>query len=220
MALYLPIRAISRSQQVRIGKEKITRDKTHYVDISDGAIRRDLEHYQALGSLIEVGPLSASNVGGSPVVSVERTFTETTGAGTYTGNVTLPAGATLVDIIVHQVALWTATTSATMIVGDAADDDGFFTGIDLKATDLLAGEALTLTAPGGQQGVYITPGAGAAHATAEDANFQLSKLYDAAERTITGKVTTVGAAGNAGRTRLTVVYSLPVASDIAAATKA
>lgn len=146
------------------------------------------------------------------IVAVERAFTETTGAGVYTGTVSVPAGATILDIIVNGVALWTATTSATLKVGDAADDDGFFTAVDLKATDLLAGESLSLTAPGGQHGAYVVPGA------ADDA-FQVSARYAAAARLIKGIVTTVGAAGSAGRTRMTVVYSTPRTADVGAATK-
>ena len=100
------------------------------------------------------------------------------------------------------------TTSATMKVGDAADDDGIFTGIDLKATDLLAGESLSLYQAGGKQGADLgdaaTPGT------------QMSRRYLSTARVISGIVTTVGAAGSAGRTRLTVVYSL---STPAAATK-
>lgn len=151
--------------------------------------------------------------GGSVAYCKEVTFTETTGAGTYTGSVDLPAGATLIDIIVNGVALWTATTSATMKVGDATDDDGYFTAVDLKATDLLAGESISLLAPGGQQGAYVVPGA-------TDDAYQVSARYSASARTISGVVTTVGAAGNAGRTRMTVIYSAPVSDDVAAASKA
>lgn len=61
MALYLPIRAISRSQNVRVGGQKITVDSTAYVDISDGATRRELHHHQAIGAVIVVGGLSATN---------------------------------------------------------------------------------------------------------------------------------------------------------------
>ena len=53
----------------------------------------------------------------------EVLFTETTGAGTYTGTISLPAGSTLIDIQVQSTALWDTATSATMIVGDA-DDEG------------------------------------------------------------------------------------------------
>lgn len=144
---------------------------------------------------------------GTPVVAKRGNFAETTGAGTYTWSMTLPANAVLLDIIVHATSLWTATTSATLIVGDGDDDDGFFAATNLKATDLLAGESLSLAQAGGKEGAYI-------------ANSQVSKRRDASDRTITAKVTTVGAAGNGGSTSVTVVYSLPVSADITAATKA
>jgi hypothetical protein len=132
----------------------------------------------------------------SGVVCEEVTFEETAGAGVYTGAIAVPAGATIHDIIVNGVALWAATTSATLIVGDGTDDDGYFTGVNLKATDLLAGESLSFALAGGKAGAYI-------------ANSQVSPRYAAAARTITAKVTTVGAAGATGRTRVTVVYSAP-----------
>jgi hypothetical protein len=140
------------------------------------------------------------------VHAVESTFEETTGAGVYTASRTLPAGATLIDVIVNGVALWTATTSAAMVVGDATDPDGYYTAIDLKATDLLAGESVSFALAGGQAGAYI-------------ANSQVSPRYAAGSRVISGIVTTVGAAGNAGRTRMTVIYSTPYAAAIVAATK-
>lgn len=137
----------------------------------------------------------------------ERTFTETTGAGTYTGSVTVPAGATILDIIVNGVALWDTATSATMKVGDATDDDGYYTAINLKATDLLAGESISFALAGGKAGAYI-------------ANSQVSPRYSASERVISGVVTTVGASGSAGRTRMTVVWALPGGGSALAATKA
>jgi hypothetical protein len=144
------------------------------------------------------------SVTGRPVEAAEVTFTETAGAGTYTGSVSIPAGATIHDIIVNGVALWTAATSAVMIVGDAADPDGFYTAVDLKATDLLAGESISFALAGGKAGAYI-------------ANSQVSPRYSASARVITGSVVTVGGSGTAGRTRMTVVWSLPTAT---AATKA
>lgn len=132
----------------------------------------------------------------------EAVFTETTGAGTYTGTVTVPAGGIVLDVQVHGIALWTATTSALMVVGDAGTADGFFTSTNLKATDLLAGEVNNFEHPGGKAGVYIAS--------------EQRVLYSATSRLITGTVVTVGAAGNAGRTRLVVVYAVPFSS---AATK-
>lgn len=146
-----------------------------------------------------------ASLGGTPIYAVERTFTETSGAGTYTGAVTVPAGATILDIIVNGVALWDNAGNATMKVGDT-DDDGYFIGVNLKATDLLAGESISFESAGGKAGAYI-------------ANSQVSPRYSASARTINGIVTTTGAGGSAGQTRMTVVYSLPVEADIAAATK-
>lgn len=133
---------------------------------------------------------------GSGVVAEEILLTETAAAGVYTGEVAMPAGATLVDVIVNGVALWAATTSATLIVGDGDDPDGFFTGVNLKATDLLAGESLSLALAGGKAGAYI-------------ANSQVSPRYSATAREVIAEVTTVGAAGATGRTRVVVVYTLP-----------
>lgn len=134
------------------------------------------------------------------------TFTETTGAGVYTGSVSLPAGATLLDVIIDGVALWAATSSATMIVGDDTDDNGVYDAINLKATDLLAGESLSFAQSGGKAGAYNV-----------GTNTHWSSRYSASARSITGKITTVGASGSTGRTRMTVVYCLP---RVKAATKA
>lgn len=133
----------------------------------------------------------------------EVTFTETTGAGTYTGSVTVPAGATILDILITFVAVWTATTSATMKVGDT-DDDGFFTGLNLKTAGPNVSASFSFTHSAA--GVYI-------EAT------RVFNRYSASAHTISGIVTTVGAAGNAGRTRMTVVWSVPASGDITAASK-
>ena len=125
----------------------------------------------------------------------EMVFTEE-GAGVYTDSVTLPAGAFILDIQVHAVALWAAGTSATLIVGDD-DPDGFYTGVNLKATDLLAGQALTFAQQGGKAGAYLI-------------STHVTNAYDAAAREITASVTSVGA-GAAGETHVLVLYT--VASD-------
>jgi len=129
------------------------------------------------------------------VVAVERTFTETAGAGTYTGSVAVPAGATIHDIIVNGVALWTNAGAVSMIVGDVADDNGYFDAVNLKATDLLAGESISFALAGGKAGAYI-------------ANSQVSPRYSATARTISGIITAASTGGGAGRTRMTVIYSV------------
>lgn len=138
------------------------------------------------------------------VYGVEATFAEN-GAGTYTAAVPVPAGATILDIIINGVALWAAGTSATLKVGDVADDDGYYTAVNLKATDLLAGESLAFDAAGGKAGAYI-------------ANAQVSPRYSSTARVVSGIVTSVGA-GTTGRTRMTVLIHLPVTADIVAATQ-
>lgn len=123
------------------------------------------------------------------------------GAGTYTGRFTMPANAVLLDVTIHAEALWTAATSAIMKVGDTVDDDGIAIGVDLKATDLLANESLSLYQLGGKQGADIgdaaTPGT------------QMSRRSLTTSRTLGAIVTSVGA-GTAGRTRVDFVYSVAV----------
>ncbi len=138
------------------------------------------------------------------VAAVEATFTEN-GAGTYTAAIPIPAGASILDILVNGVVLWAAATSATLTVGDAGTSDGYYTGVNLKATDLLAGESLSFAQAGGKAGAYI-------------ANSQVSPRYSATARVVSGVVTSVGA-GAAGVTRMTVIYHLPVAADVVAATQ-
>ena len=149
------------------------------------------------------------SVNGAPVVvAKEVTFAEN-GAGTYTGSVSVPAGATILDIQLRSTALWAAATSATMKVGDAADDDGWYTAVNLKATDLLVGEVVRFNSTGGKEGAYVVTTTG-----------ELEKSYNSAATVVTGVVTSVGA-GTAGRTRMLVVYApASVTGEATAATKA
>ena len=144
------------------------------------------------------GGVEAAPAGG--VVAKVLTFTETSGDGIYTGTIALPAGSRIIDIGVDGTALWTASTSASLIVGDDADPDGFFTATDLKATDLLDGEANTLEHPGGKAGAYIVS--------------EQRMLYQATARNIVAVLTKVGT-GTAGRTRVYVVYAVAIATTVA-----
>lgn len=62
MAQYLPIRAFNRSQQVRIGKQKVLPTATTFIDIDDPVQRKEFGHHSSIGSVYVVGPLSASDV--------------------------------------------------------------------------------------------------------------------------------------------------------------
>lgn len=126
-------------------------------------------------------------------------------AGVYTASLTLPAGAHLIDILVEGVALWNNGTSATLKVGDAAVDDGYYTAVNLKATDLLAGESISFAQAGGKAGSYI-------------ANSQVSPRYSATERVISAIVTTVGTVPTTGETRVAVIWTQPAAESRTEAT--
>ena len=141
---------------------------------------------------------TVGQAGAASVQAMQARFIEN-GAGTYTADFVLPAYSTLIDIIVEGEALWTAATSAALIVGDAADPAGWLASINLKATDLLAGESIALGSTqvrGGNAGAYISVGT----------STHINRRFSSAERTITAKVTSVGA-GTAGRTVVTVLYS-------------
>jgi len=152
---------------------------------------------------VEFVPNTIANL----IQAKEVTFTEVAGSGVYTGSVSLPAGSTIVDIIVHAVALWTAETSALMIVGDVADPNGFFDAVNLKATDLAAGESISFSHAGGKHGNDL-----------EVADGHVKRRYLATARVISGEITTVDGAeaGGLGRTRMTVLWIAPSTETVAA----
>tara|TARA_Y100000593_G_C4131722_1_gene247731 strand:- start:53 stop:532 length:480 start_codon:yes stop_codon:yes gene_type:complete len=127
-------------------------------------------------------------------------------AGVYSISTVIPAGAYIQDVQVHTDTLWDSGTSATLIVGDSDDDDGFYTGVNAKATDLVANEVLSFYHLGGKQGAYITDNNG------------VMTQYSSSARTVTAQMTTVGAT-TAGVTRIVVIWVKPtdtVASDFVA----
>lgn len=129
----------------------------------------------------------------------EVTFTETAGAGTYTGSITVPAGAYLVDVLVHGVAVWDNGGNASMDVGDVANANGMFIITSIKAAgDLVAGETLGMgtALDGGETGDDVSGNSWA-------------RRYLASERIISGVITTTGAGGSSGRTRMVVIYTDP-----------
>ena len=136
----------------------------------------------------------------------EVTVTETGGALTYTGSVTVPAGSYLVDIILHGTAVWNNAGAVTGKVGDVAVTDGIFTGIDMKATDLIAAEGLAASGVAGSAG---------GKAGADLANSQWSRRWLATERVISLIITAASTGGSTGRTRMLVLYAAPAATSAA-----
>lgn len=150
------------------------------------------------------------------------------GAGTYNFDVFVPAGAIILDIIVAAEALWTAATSAALNVGDyaasevngynkigsAIDADGFFSNVNLKATDLTQGQHLTLTRTGGMQGVYLPSLLiGSDVLPTQFGDVHALQLVDGVDRYVRFQVVSVGA-GTAGRTYVALYYAMPPAKDI------
>jgi hypothetical protein len=154
---------------------------------------------------INITPLIERNRASGNIITKVVTFTENATNTVHTGSVVLPPTAWLHNIQVLSSVLWTGGT-ATMKVGDTADDDGYFTGIDLKATDLLVGEVLDTspsTSWGGKEGAYLVAASGRRGPAAT--NF--AKYY-AAGSTIAGIVTVGTPATTAGRTFMAVTYSV------------
>lgn len=126
-------------------------------------------------------------------------------AGVYTVDIHLQSDSVILDIGVVAESLWNPGGNATMDVGDAADPNGFFTSINLKATDLLAGESINFAATGGKQGAYF------AGTTLINAHWE--QRYSASDRTISFVLTTTGAAPTTGSTLCYVSWMKAVPSQ-------
>lgn len=152
------------------------------------------------GNLADLNSLAGVGAVGQ-VVAKMITFTENTVNTTFTGSINVPAGAYLLDVIIHAVALWNDGTAASMIVGDATDPNGFYDAVDLKATDLAAGEQARIGQTGGLEGADFDGG--------ESAGDQIRRGYLAASRVVTGVVTVTDKDGTTGVTHMVVVYVVP-----------
>jgi hypothetical protein len=149
--------------------------------------------------------------GGSPVLCQRMEFKVAQGgaAGTLDAAVTLPAGAMLLDVVVHSAALWNAGTSAALDVGDDTDPDGYFAAFDMKATDMLVGESVSFVGHGGKPGAYIVGTLPTGH---------WESRWQAAARTVQAKLTLVGTTATTGETYVDVFYVLPSAAHTVQAT--
>ena len=118
------------------------------------------------------------------------------------GQVKVPANSYILDVQVHGVSLWVSGAAVAMIVGDGDDDNGFHASTDLKATDLLVGEANTMEHPGGLAGAYTA--------------VQQRVFYSASARTVIAKLTLANnaTAASAGETRVLVMYCCPPTDSV------
>ena len=156
---------------------------------------------QTLDAPVLTAPASTST---GLIITKQVLFSETASAVSHTASIAIPAGAVLHGIRVIAGALWGAG-AAVLKVGDTADDDGYFTGVNLKATDLLVGEVLDTTNSslwGGKEGAYLVAATGRRGPTTD--NFG---SYYAAGSNIVATVTVTTPAVTTGRTVLVVTYS-------------
>lgn len=150
-----------------------------------------------------ITPVITGNGGSGFTVAKTALFTEDATSLTHTATITIPAGATLIDIIVVPQVLWTGGTAA-FTCGDANAATGWFTSADLKATDLILGERLQASNAnnwGGVNGAYLT--------TAGRFGQQSTTMiggYCPTAYSVIGVVTVGTPATTAGRTRMTVLY--------------
>jgi hypothetical protein len=133
----------------------------------------------------------------------EFTFTETTGVdSTYTATLVVPAGYTVYDILFGNTVLWDAATTASLIVGDGDDADGYYAATNVKTTPAVP--------TGGNWGFNLH----------DDGNVFTDGKYYAAEGLITAVITTDdNGTHEAGRSRM-AVYMSPGSKTVTAATKA
>lgn len=132
-------------------------------------------------------------------------------AGVHTLAFYLPPTAILLDVAAIGLALWNQGTSASMLAGDAADADGFFVATDMKATELLAGEAIFFRAGTAMAGGRI--GAYCANSQWAVGGGSTSGVYRTTARVITFTLTTVGTAATTGSTLCGIEYVLPSGSE-------
>lgn len=134
-------------------------------------------------------------------------FTEDGSGSSYTGTIEIPAGALVHDVCITNLVVWNGT-SASLVIGDDDDPNGWIEATDLKATDLVVGEVMCAAddgAWGGKNGAYLTTAGRRGRITG---GIDSGWYYSAASEVIF--LVTPGAAdGSAGRAFAWVTYSVP-----------
>lgn len=136
----------------------------------------------------------------------QAAFVEDATTLTHTATFLIPAGSTLLDIIVTPQVLWTSSGTVNFTCGDANSANGWFTNTNLKATDLILGERLQASSStqwGGVNGSYLdsTTGRFGRQSTT------MIGGYCPTATSVIGVVTVSVASTTVGRTFMTVIYS-------------
>lgn len=136
MAEYLPIRALNRSQNVRINKARVSSTTTSYVDLSDPVQRKEFSKHSAIGAVFPVGSISTSLIvtldglgvtvkGGTEektlVVAAGELFNRSTGAVILTGATELEITKTTTKPRIDNIVVKLSTGVASIQTGTAAE---------------------------------------------------------------------------------------------------
>ncbi len=158
----------------------------------------------------EASPIVTGDAGSGVVFAKTVLFTEDATSVTHTGTIVVPAGATLLDIYIVPQVLWTGGT-ASISVGDVNSATGWFQATNLKATDLILGERLQASQAVATDGSYGGAKEGAYVTTAGRFGQQTTNMiggYCPTAYSVIGVVTVGTPATTAGRTRMTVLWTI------------
>lgn len=177
-------------------------------------VNLDLEVRNASGvlqfTLLSQEPMASSTAPAGAVAAYTATFAETATGVSHVASIAIPAGSTLLDVQTSGGVLWGAG-AAVLDVGDTADPNGYFASVNLKATDLLPGEVLSIAGGtsnwGGKNGAYLNATTGQRGPLS--GNFG---TYYAAGSNIIGTITVTTPAVTTGRTYMTVFYATGIVS--------
>lgn len=180
MAVYLPVQALNRSQNIRIGTGgtavQLVPGTTSYVDITNGAVKRDIQRHSALGAILVVGSLTGSNT--DTVVA--------TGATATASNlvITVTAG----ELRKRSTAVHTTIAGGTVTLSAADGTQDRTDLVWIKLSDGTLGWSKGILAASGQS---VAPTSGVGTATS------VSGTEVNASRTVTVASTTGIAVGQA-----------------------
>jgi hypothetical protein len=138
MPPYLPIRALNRSQNVRIGKQKILSTATSFIDLGDGPTKKEYTYHSTLGAVYPVGGLTNSN--SDTVVDYGATVVAGTAANSVRVadplNTTKTTG-TAGELRIRSTGVW-VTIPVTDSIAITANATGS-TRVDLVVVDNVTG---------------------------------------------------------------------------------
>jgi len=157
---YAPVRAFNRSQNVRIGGNKVTPSNDAYVPVDNQTARKELGYHSAIGAVFNSGPVTLSN--SDYVVHhgglVSAAATGATAPTITSGEVLNRLTGTYVPFS-NTTIKWFQTTGATQTALVAADFPAATSGnVDhLLVVNKFTGILSVITGTSGVAGTQVTP---------------------------------------------------------------